>query len=238
MARTQAQRKAETRGRLLSAAADLFAREGFHGTSTDAVADAADRTSGALYAHFGDKHGLLLALLDEMTDATSRVIRADLEQATSARERLSVLWRDFADPPEQLGATWLLLEHELWLWAARNPNDADRLAKRYARERGALAEGIGSGVFGEASRRDPEHSAVLVLALLLGLEMQRRIDPDAVPDDLAVEGLLALLTRQAAPPASGDGAHDLGPGRVPTHDPDGRGAARAPKHRRTAHAAQ
>jgi hypothetical protein len=33
----------------------------------------------------------------------------------------------------------------------------------------------------------------LALALLYGLEMQRRVDPAAVPDDLVVRGLRALL---------------------------------------------
>jgi AcrR family transcriptional regulator len=200
VARSQAQRKAETRGRLLSAAAALFAREGFHGTSTDAVADAADRTSGALYAHFGDKHGLLLALLDQMKDATSSAIRADLEQASSLEERVAVLWRDFAAPAETLGDTWLLLEHELWLWAARHPADADRLAQRYARERARLAQGIAAWHDGTPSRPAPE-LAVLVLALLLGLEMQHRLDPAAVPDHVAVDGLLALLGAGSAPAA-------------------------------------
>ena len=37
---TQEQRRAETRSRLLDAAADLFARKGFHAVSAEAVADA------------------------------------------------------------------------------------------------------------------------------------------------------------------------------------------------------
>ena len=72
MPRTQEDRKAETRSRLLEAAADLFARRGFHGVSTDTVADAADRTSGALYAHFGAKEGLLLALVNAWAEDVPR----------------------------------------------------------------------------------------------------------------------------------------------------------------------
>jgi len=64
MARTQEERKAETRSRLLAAAAELFADHGVDAVSVDAVAEAAGRTSGAVYAHFGSKQGLLLALLD------------------------------------------------------------------------------------------------------------------------------------------------------------------------------
>ncbi|MGH9206548.1 MAG: helix-turn-helix domain-containing protein, partial [Acidimicrobiales bacterium] len=52
---TQEERKAETRARLLAAAADLFAGQGIEAVSVDAVAEAAGRTSGAVYAHFGSK---------------------------------------------------------------------------------------------------------------------------------------------------------------------------------------
>ena len=52
MARTQEQRRADTRARLLDAAAQLFATRGIDAVSVDAVADAADRTSGAVYDHF------------------------------------------------------------------------------------------------------------------------------------------------------------------------------------------
>ena len=53
---TQEQRKAETRSLLIDAAADLFARKGFHAVSAEAVADAADRTTGALVS--GDPDNL------------------------------------------------------------------------------------------------------------------------------------------------------------------------------------
>ncbi|HRW38557.1 MAG TPA: helix-turn-helix domain-containing protein, partial [Aquihabitans sp.] len=70
MGRTQEERRAETRSRLLGAAADLFARKGFHATSAEAVASAADRTTGALYDHFGGKEGLLVGLLELWIEQT------------------------------------------------------------------------------------------------------------------------------------------------------------------------
>src|SRR5690348_8438106 len=59
---SQEQRRAETRGRLLDAAAELFVERGVEGASIDAIAERADRTSGAVYAHFGGKDGVLFAL--------------------------------------------------------------------------------------------------------------------------------------------------------------------------------
>jgi AcrR family transcriptional regulator len=184
---------------LLAAAAELFAREGFHATSADAVAEAADRTSGAVYAHFGGKAGLLLELLEQMKAATAQAMGADLERAATVEERVGVLWREFADPPSERGDAWVMLEHELWLYAARNPEAAERLAARYDAERSPLAEELTTWTpLGEPPVRPARESAVLVLALLLGLEMQRRIDPDAVPDDLAVDGITRLVGLRAA----------------------------------------
>src|SRR5262245_65141472 len=68
---TQEERKAETRARLIAAAADLFAHKGFHAVSAEAVAGAADRTTGALYSHFGGKDGLLLALLEQWLEESA-----------------------------------------------------------------------------------------------------------------------------------------------------------------------
>ena len=51
---TQGERRAETRQRLLDAAAELFAARGVEGCSVDAIAERAERASGAVYDHFGD----------------------------------------------------------------------------------------------------------------------------------------------------------------------------------------
>src|SRR5262245_542209 len=54
---------AETRERLLHAAADVFAKRGYDGTRVADIARAAGVSNGALYAHFGAKAELLGAAL-------------------------------------------------------------------------------------------------------------------------------------------------------------------------------
>jgi AcrR family transcriptional regulator len=54
---------AETRERLLRAAADVFAERGYDGTRVADIAAAAGVSNGALYAHFGSKAGLLVDAL-------------------------------------------------------------------------------------------------------------------------------------------------------------------------------
>ena len=124
MPRTQEERKAETRSRLVAAAADLFARKGFHAVSAEAVADAADRTTGALYAHFGGKDGLLLALVEQWKQESADRILAGVEQAPTSRAACGRCGPTRSRRTSEHGDGWLLLEFELWLHAARDPGTA------------------------------------------------------------------------------------------------------------------
>jgi AcrR family transcriptional regulator len=191
---SQEERRADTRRRLLDAAAELFAERGIDGASIDAIAERAERTSGAVYDHFGGKDGLLFALLEGWVDDVSAVIGAELSMVTTLDERLGVLWRNVSSPVAGDG-NWIALEHELWAYAARNDAARDHLARRY---RAAWA-----GVAEAASEWTGESADVgaAAIALLFGLEMMRRIDPDAITDDLAIDalrGVVAGTTRGAA----------------------------------------
>ena len=92
MARTQEQRRADTRARLLEAAAELFATRGIDAVSVDAVADAADRTSGAVYDHFGSKHGLVLAVLDSWKRSFLSVMSAEVAASDDPADQLAAVW--------------------------------------------------------------------------------------------------------------------------------------------------
>src|SRR3954452_3343578 len=138
-AQTQEERKAETRARLIAAAADLFARKGFHAVSAETVADAAERTTGALYSHFGRKDGLLLALVEQWLNESAVRILAGVEEATDLDGRLRSLWSDSMVSGAPDAELWLLLEFELWLHGARDPEFGARLAAGYDERRGNLA---------------------------------------------------------------------------------------------------
>ena len=195
MARTQDERKTETRSRLLAAAAELFADQGIDAVSVDAVAEAAGRTSGAVYAHFGSKQGLLMALLDEWRDSVLTVLLAEVAVSDSPAGQLGAVWTNVSDTSERDSSRWALLEHELWLRAARHPEVADIIRERNAealRYSARRLDGWTSTV-GARPIGDPQELAVLVKALLTGLAMQQRLDPDSVPDNLALRGLAALV---------------------------------------------
>ena len=187
---TQGERRAQTRRALLDAAATLFAERGVDGASIDAIAEAADRTSGAVYDHFGGKDGILFALLEGWVDDAAAVIGAELDSATNLEERMGALWRNISRPVAGDG-NWIALEHELWSYATRNDEARRRLAARY---RAAWA-GVDEAARGWSGAESGVGAALL--GLLLGLEMMRRLDPATVTDDLAVSALCGVVTSLA-----------------------------------------
>jgi AcrR family transcriptional regulator len=199
-AQTQEERKADTRARLIAAAAELFARKGFHAVSAEAVADAADRTTGALYSHFGSKDGLLLALVEQWLDESAARISADVEGSSDLDERLRALWSDSMTAEPDDGDAWLLLELELWLHAARNAEFVDDLAQRYAERRSSLAAPLAEWAKDEGlgRLRHPRRTSGLVIALLLGAALQQRLDPEAFSTADVVAGLRALIEGDAS----------------------------------------
>jgi AcrR family transcriptional regulator len=189
---TQEERRSETRARLLEAAAELFAHRGIEASSIDAIANLANRTSGAVYDHFGGKDGILHALLESWVDDVSTVIGAELIAATTLDERLLALWRNVADPPSG-GGRWIALEHELWSYAARHEEARDYLARRY---RAAWA-GVNAAARGWVDD-DIDDVGPALIGLLMGLEMMRRIDPAAVSDDVALAALRGVVLSRRA----------------------------------------
>ena len=174
MARTQDERKTETRSRLLAAAAALFADQGIDAVSVDAVAEAAGRTSGSVYAHFGSKQGLLMALLDEWKDSVLTVLLAEVAVSDSPAGQLGAVWANVSDTSERDSSRWALLEHELWLRAARDPEVADIIRERNAEALRYSARRLDGWTTSVGARPigDPQELAVLVKALLAGLAMQ------------------------------------------------------------------
>ncbi|MDY6781028.1 MAG: TetR family transcriptional regulator [Cyanobacteriota bacterium] len=69
-----------TRNRLIQAALELFIARGITETTTKTVADRAKVNEVTLFRHFGNKHGLLLAVLAE-TDVLSQLGQQLVEQA-------------------------------------------------------------------------------------------------------------------------------------------------------------
>ena len=195
MAQTQEQRKADTRSRLVEAAATLFAERGVDAVSVDEVAEAAGRTSGAVYAHFGSKQGLLLALLDEWAHSLVTVIAAEFEVAPTVEERLRAVAANVVTNPTTETRRLLLLERELWLRAARDSQVAAGMRARARDAHERLTRGFAAWINEELIEpvASPDVLATVFRALVVGLEMQQRIDPDAASVETAAEAMGTVL---------------------------------------------
>src|SRR5215831_7399356 len=73
------------REQLLAVGLEVFARQGFHGTSMNEVAEAAGVTKPVLYQHFASKRELYLALLEDVGRQLLRAIAQATAGSTDGR---------------------------------------------------------------------------------------------------------------------------------------------------------
>jgi AcrR family transcriptional regulator len=156
---------AETRERLLRAAADEFAERGYDGTRVADIAAAAGVSNGALYAHFGSKAELLVAALR----AHGRPVLADMlaaEPDRSITELLLVIGRGLTRRRDPRG--FLIVEA---LVAVRRDQDVARSVRDYMRERAEWLAGLvrAAQIDGELSPAlSPDALAHFCLLLAIG----------------------------------------------------------------------
>jgi AcrR family transcriptional regulator len=120
---------AQTRERLLRAAADAFAARGYEGTRVADIAAAAGVSNGALYAHFTSKADLLV----EALRTHGRQVLADLfaaEPERSVIDLLLVIGRQLLKRRDPSG--YLVVEAMV---AARRDRDVGRPMRDYVGER-------------------------------------------------------------------------------------------------------
>ncbi len=89
------ERSARTRAKLLRAAAEVFDREGFAGSSITAVCARADVSKGALYCHFRSKEALGVALIEEQSLLWHRLRDEHLLTESSPAQALVAMSFDF-----------------------------------------------------------------------------------------------------------------------------------------------
>jgi AcrR family transcriptional regulator len=189
------------RAALLDSAAEVFALRGLRDASVDEVAERAGYSKGAVYWHFQSKDDLFLALLEERIDRPMREMIGLLESAPPEKDMGPEASRRFTELL-RTQRELLLLEHEYWSQAARDPVLRKRYRARQARLRRALGtalitrfEHLGAPALSPARS---EAMATIVMGLASGLARERLIDPKAVPDDLLGNALVLLYKGTAA----------------------------------------
>ncbi|MBB1525470.1 TetR/AcrR family transcriptional regulator [Pectobacterium carotovorum] len=100
--RTRAEME-ETRATLLATARKVFSERGYADTSMDDLTAQASLTRGALYHHFGDKKGLLAAVVEQIDaemDERLQVISDTAEDAWEGFRRRCCAYLEMAREPE------------------------------------------------------------------------------------------------------------------------------------------
>lgn len=177
--------RAETRQRILDAAAAVFAERGIEAGSLDQVAAAAGLTKGAIYSSFSGKDDLVLALMEEhvagrLGAATEAASSAGSFSEASFDAGGRLLEAVHADP------AWHRLFLELWGRAMRDPAVHAELAERRREVRARLAAAVQrvADERGVELALPADQAATVILALSNGFAIEGGIEKESVPDDL------------------------------------------------------
>jgi AcrR family transcriptional regulator len=187
----------ETRQRLLEAATQEFAREGYIGANIDSISKAAGFAKGTIYNYFASKRALMLALIEEIAAyhldyITVRV----LEEDDPARRLERFFEAGFAYVTENLAAGTVMInniygpdtEFKEAMFAAYRPM-FDLVG------RDIIAAGMQQGIFRPV---DPAITAGLLMNIYLGTASPTNKEgkPWIAPAQVAEFVLHALLEKE------------------------------------------
>lgn len=126
MRRTQEQRSAQTRARLLDATIECLVQYGYSGTTTPRVAEMAGVTRGAQVHHFGSKNDLVIAALAHLAQKRTAALTGNVADLPATEDPigavLDLLW-DLHQGPMFIAAV------ELWVAGRTDPALGSEVAK-------------------------------------------------------------------------------------------------------------
>ncbi len=172
--RTQAQRRAETRDKLLDATIQALIDVGYSGTTLREVAQRAGVSSGAMTHQFPRRVDLVGAAIERLTDQRIAELGAavhELPAGPAARvdALLDLLWADFSGP---------LFRVAVKLWIAAD--DDEELYERLVPLERVIARQIAQAVAelsADYVRPDLEARVLTVLATMRGLALTQAFEP-------------------------------------------------------------
>lgn len=137
------------REQILDVSVQVFARNGFHSTSMNDVADAAGVTKPVLYQHFDSKQDLYLALLEEAGNRLRNAVAKSVASATSGKQQTEYGFKAYF--------RWVSDDHDafLLLFGSRANRDEESVAavRRITAETAkAIAPLIAADIDGEHQR--------------------------------------------------------------------------------------
>ena len=181
------------REQILDVAVQVFARNGFHSTSMNDVADAAGVTKPVLYQHFDSKQDLYMALLEEVGNRMITSITKATANVASGREQTEVGFRSYFH--------WVAEDHDAFLLlfgsrASRDEESTVAIRRITAEAALAVAPLIAADIEAE-HRRTLAHGLVGLAEGVSRYLIERgdTFDPDVLAQqvaDMAWAGLRAV----------------------------------------------
>jgi AcrR family transcriptional regulator len=199
------ERKAQTRQELVDAAVTEFGRHGYQGGRVERIAAAAGVTTGALYAHFGSKEDLFLAVYEEAVGRTvdeASILtyqRAGSEPVDIAEAAEAWLAWHTADP------RWIRLTAELVLSVADLPVLQPDVAghRRAVRERVAVWLTDAAASQGRRLTVPAGELALHVHALAIGMVLEQIGDPSVASGGRFGRWVEAIVAQHTEPASDG-----------------------------------
>lgn len=201
------ERKAQTRQDLVDAAVTEFGRHGYQGGRVERIAAAAGVTTGALYAHFGSKEDLFLAVYEEAVTRT-------VDEAAILGHIAGEHDGDGPPPPRDIAAAadawlawhtadarWVRLTTELMLSVPDLPVLRDDVARQRRHVRDRVARWLADAT-AEQGRRltvPAEELALHVHALAIGMVLEQISDPELSVDGSFGRWVEAIVAQHTEP---------------------------------------
>jgi AcrR family transcriptional regulator len=188
---TRAERRAQTRQELLDAAARVFVKRGFTGSSVEEISAEAGYTRGAFYSNFRSKNELFVELLHDRVYAgyTQMTQQGLHERPPTLRETGERLAEMQASPEGR----WLWrLWFECLAQAGRDEDLRQLAASFWHGNRAGAAKIVETAMPHQKARAKAIASALI--ALDIGLAIQHFVDPDDAPLELYPELYVLLFS--------------------------------------------
>jgi len=149
---TLQEKREETLRRILEAATEIFAEDGFAGARMDKIASRARVNKATIYYHIGDKEALYARVLHDVFSGAARRISENMHQAQDPVEKLRTYVRNMAQTVGRHPHVPPIIMRELASGARNIPEVvANDLARILGMLDEILREGAAQGLFTEAN---------------------------------------------------------------------------------------
>jgi AcrR family transcriptional regulator len=181
MERGQYRKSEASRERILDAATELFARRGYAGAGVDRLAQLSGIAKTAIYYHFGNKEGLLAAVLDRGANQWIDGIQQAARQGNDPLQRLDRALAGMRAMIEE--RPWILKLFQILALevAEEKPEIRATLQGIVRKAREAITQGMRESLGVEVP--DADAVAAMMLATLDGIAIGLQIAPELAPLD-------------------------------------------------------